>query len=107
MKRMYHMPTSEQMSNQILFDKAQELHNKPRTIVTFTRISESDALLNNIESYPHFFVLGCIMDRQIPAERAWNIPNTISKECGGPDFDKFLSLDVTALISIFNEKRLH
>jgi endonuclease-3 len=104
---MYHMPTSEQMSNQILFDKAQELHNKPRTIVTFTRIPESDALLNNIESYPHFFVLGCIMDRQIPAERAWNIPYIISKECGGSGFENFLSLNLEDLNTIFSEKRLH
>jgi endonuclease III len=101
------MPNPEQIINQILFDKAKELHDKPRTIVTFTTIPESNALLNNIETYPHFFVLGCIMDRQIPAERAWNIPYIISKECGGPGFENFLSLNLTDLNSIFFEKRLH
>lgn len=101
------MPTADQTINRILFDKAQELHDKPRTIVPFTNIPESDALLNNIETYPHFFVLGCIMDRQIPAERAWNIPTIISKECGGPQFEKFLSLDLPELASIFSDKRLH
>lgn len=101
------MPTPEQMIINILFEKAQELHNKPRSIVPFTNIPESDALLNNIEQYPHFFVLGCIMDRQIPAEKAWNIPVIISKECGGIEFQKFLSLDQTLLQSIFSEKKLH
>jgi endonuclease III len=101
------MAVPEDTINQILFDKAQELHDKPRSIVTFTTIPESDALLNNIETWPHFFVLGCIMDRQIPAERAWNIPCIVAKECGGPGFEHFLSLDIDRLNSIFSEKRLH
>ena len=101
------MPTPKQMITRILFDKAQELHDKPRTIVTFTTLMEPDALLNNIEQYPHFFVLGCIMNRQIPTERAWNIPCIISKNCGGPEFGNFLSLNITDLNLIFSEKRLH
>lgn len=101
------MPIPEQMINHLLFDRAQELHDKPRTIVPFTNIPESDALLNNIETYPHFFILGCIMDRQIPAERAWNIPYIISKECGGERFENFLSLNSDVLNSIFFKKRLH
>src|SRR5271157_1713520 len=95
------------MIDQILFDKAKGLHDKPRSIVTFTTIPESDALLNNIEIFPHFFVLGCIMDRQIPAERAWNIPVIVSKECGGPRFENFLSLTKDDLDAIFSGKRLH
>lgn len=101
------MPTPEKMINQILFDKAQELHDKPRTIIPFTNIPESDALLNNIETYPHFFVLGCIMNRLIIAERAWNIPYIISKECGGVEFYNFLSLDLLGLTSIFSTRGLH
>jgi endonuclease III len=91
----------------ILFEKAQELHDKPRSIVQFTNIPESDALLNNIEEYSHFFVLGCIMDRQIPAEKAWNIPYTISQECGGRNFQNFLSLSLDHLNAIFTGKKLH
>jgi len=47
------------------------------------------------------------MDRQIPAERAWNIPCIISRVCGGPEFRNFLSLDLDTLISVFSEKSLH
>jgi len=63
--------------------------------------------LNNIEMYPHFFVLGCVMDRQITAERAWNIPYIISEECGGPEFENFLTLNLDNINSIFAEKHLH
>jgi len=101
------MPTPNQIIIQILFDKAQELHDKPRTIVPFTRIPESDALLNNIERYPHFFVLGLIMDQLIVADRAWNIPYIISKECGGPEFKNFLSLNQDDILSVFSNKKLH
>jgi endonuclease III len=101
------MPTPELMLNQILFEKAQELHKKPRITIPFTRIPESDTLLNDIQTHPHFFVLGCIMDRQIPAERAWNIPYIISKGTGGQRFENFLSLSLADLNLIFSEKKLH
>ena len=101
------MQGPEQTISWILFGKAQELHTRPRSMVTFTTIPESDALLNDIENYPHLFVLGCIMDRQIPAERAWNIPCVIARECGGPEFANFLTLDLDRLKEIFSKKRLH
>src|SRR5258706_7885397 len=38
----------------------------PRAPVDFeTGSPESEAMLNDIEHYPHLFVLACIMDRQI------------------------------------------
>ena len=101
------MPAPEQTINQILFNKAQALHKSPRTLVTFTRNPEADVLLNNIEQYPHLFVLGCIMDRQIPAEKAWNIPYSLSQECGGVEFRNFLSMSLDDLNAIFVKKHLH
>lgn len=101
------MSTADNEIIRILFEKSQALHKAPRTIVTFTTIPEADALLNNIEMYPQFFVLGCIMDRQIPAEKAWKIPYMISQQCGGPDFQHFLSLDHNNLVKIFIELKLH
>ena len=44
-------------------------------------------LLNNFKEYPHAFVLGCVMDKQIPAARAWAIPYKISLEFGRFDID--------------------
>lgn len=34
----------------------------------------ADEYLNDIKKYPHMFVLACLMDKQIKAEKAWIIP---------------------------------
>ena len=93
--------------SQILFQKAKGLHEKPRYLIPFTRIPASDALLNDIEHYPHYFVLGCIMDRQIVAEKAWNIPHIVSEYSGGREFSSFLTLTQEDVNEIFRERRLH
>ena len=84
-----------------LIDMGNKLRSQPRIQVTFTNNSEADALLNNIETSPHFFVLGCVMDRQIKAERAWIIPYKISQIIGSTDFSDFLTLDLQMTMDIF------
>jgi endonuclease III len=58
-------------------------------------IAEADALLNDLDRHPHAFVLACVMNRQIKAERAWLIPYRISQALGGFSFQllRTLSLD--------------
>jgi len=73
------------------------LFNKPRDTVPFTGEHEADVLLNDITRFPHAFVLGCIMDRQMPAEKAWLIPFLISNKLGGFSIERLrlLSLNET------------
>jgi len=59
---------------EILIQKGEELFNQPYKKIKFTKHSEADDLLNNLKDYPHAFVFGCIMDRQMKAEKAWLIP---------------------------------
>jgi endonuclease III len=61
---------------QILFDAPKE------TLIKFTGIPGADALLNDLQTHPHAFVLACLMDRQIAYEKAWLIPYTISEKLG-------------------------
>lgn len=45
---------------------------------------EAKSLVNDLEHYPHAFVIACITDRQIAADRAWIIPYRLSQRIGSP-----------------------
>ena len=65
-----------------LVERGQTLFRAPKQLIQFTQVAEADAMLNDLENYPHAFVLACVMDRQIKAERAWLIPYRISERLG-------------------------
>jgi endonuclease III len=90
-----------------LIEMGNELRLQPRIQVLFTNNPDADALLNNIETSPHFFVLGCVMDRQVKAERAWIIPFKISQTIGSTDFSDFFTLNLPMIMNIFKKHSLH
>ena len=45
------------------------------------------ALVNDIERYPHAFVLACIADRQTKSDIAWSLPHAIREAASGFEFD--------------------
>lgn len=66
--------------------------------------ARSDAeLVNDLERYPHAFVLGCVMDRQIAAERAWAIPGQIRDRLGTFEFRELADLSVASVRDLFQE----
>ena len=60
---------------------------KPAGPVNFTPIPEADQLINDLDGHAHHFVLACLMDRQIEAERAWSIPYRLGERAGSWEFD--------------------
>lgn len=56
-----------------LIAEGRERLSRPRSF-EFTRVPEADELLNNLDDYPHAFVIACVMDRQMTAGKAWCIP---------------------------------
>jgi endonuclease III len=58
----------------------------PSELVRFTGIDEADGLLNDLELTPHAYVIACIMDRQVKAERAWVIPHLLKLKLGDFSF---------------------
>ena len=51
---------------------------------------EAKSLVNDLEHLPHAFVIACITDRQIDADRAWLIPYRLSQKIGSPRKPTFL-----------------
>jgi uncharacterized HhH-GPD family protein len=91
----------------ILIEKGKKLFNQPYKEILFTKNPEADELLNDLKNYPHAFVLGCLMDRQMKAENAWLIPYKFAKEIGGFQFKKLLSLKFKTIKDIFKRRHLH
>jgi len=51
----------------------QRFSEASQQLVHFTGEDKIDDFLNDLVYYPHAYVLACLMDRQIKAERAWRI----------------------------------
>ena len=98
---------NQEKITEILIERGNKLLKAKREFVEFTKDKEADKLMNDIEHNSHIFVLACVMDRQIPAERAWRIPYLISQEIGGHEFERFLNLKKEQIKEIFNKKKLH
>jgi endonuclease-3 len=65
-----------------LVEHGQILFRASKEFKEFTGNPAADALLNDLDKHPHAFVLACVMDRQVKAERAWLIPYRISERLG-------------------------
>ncbi|MBN2858086.1 MAG: iron-sulfur cluster loop [Candidatus Delongbacteria bacterium] len=75
--------------------------------VHFTEIEEIDNYLNDLENYPHAFVLACMMDRQIKAEKAWKIPFVVSDKFGAKDIIDLSKIDLNEYVKLFESEKLH
>src|ERR1700736_3276215 len=73
-----------------LLARGNERMSEARRQVSFeTGNEESERLLNDLEGHPRFFLLACLMDRQIPAPHAWIIPYKTGAEANGFEFRHF------------------
>lgn len=80
----------------------QQVFGGPQEFVEFTQIREADELLNDLQGHPHAYVLGCVMDRQVKAEKAWIIPFRFAQKLGTFAFSTLVSLslhEVTELMT--------
>ena len=90
-----------------LLEHGQALFRAPKQVIQFTGVPNADALLNDLTRHPHAFVLACIMDRQVKAERAWLIPYRISEKL--PDFSMAVlrRLSRDEVNDLFRQEHLH
>ena len=80
-----------------LVAKALDGLSKPAVLVPFAVKVEVDQLLKDIGRHPHAFVIACLMDRQIKAERAWGIPYELQQRLGSFEFPFLLQLPLQEL----------
>jgi len=90
------MNKKQEIANRLM-QRATELWNQPTATVNFTNDPETNRFLNDIENYPHGFVLACIMDRQIFAEVAWAIPYKVCQYIGDFSFDGLKKISLSEL----------
>ena len=76
-------------------------------VIRFVEDAEANALLNDIEHFPHIFVLACCMDSQDKAERAWMIPWLVGKELGSFDIKRLAEHSLEEYRTIFAARKLH
>lgn len=92
----------------ILVKRGEALLSRPFEQVHFTGHQEADTLLNDLKYYPHAFVLACVMDRQIKAERAWLIPYEFKVRLGSFEFADLQELSLEDMKSLMsNPTPLH
>jgi endonuclease III len=83
--------THKDITNRLVKHGQKHMRLSPR-ITTFTGVKEYDALLNDLERFPHAFVIACVMDRQIKAELAWAIPYKLKERIGDFEFTTLYNL---------------
>lgn len=88
---------------QILIREGRRLFDAPKQFVNFTADPKANSLLNDLERFPHAYVLGCVMDRQIRAERAWIIPYRFSEKLGEFRFSALQALTQGQIHSLMAE----
>lgn len=94
------MNTNETWLRERLVEHGEQLFKAPKQMNRFTKDEAADLLLNDLDRYPHAFVLACVMDRQIKGERAWLIPYRFQQRLG--DF----SIDRLSVLTVDDVKRL-
>ena len=76
-------------------------------LVHFTNDEKIDLFLNDIENYPHAYVLACLMDRQIKAERAWRIPFIVCDKVGTNKVNELAQIDLKEFVTLFESEKIH
>ncbi|KKF98485.1 iron-sulfur cluster loop [Methanosarcina mazei] len=92
---------------EILVNEGDKLFNAGKKEHSFTNNLQANELLNNYKEYPHAFVLGCIMDRQIHAKATWLIPFKFFNKLNTCEFSDLVALNEEEVIEIFKKESLH
>lgn len=94
---------TSQAITSLLIEHGQLIFSGPQEFIEFTQIREADELLNDLQGHPHAYVLACVMDRQIRAERAWVIPFRFAQKLGTLAFSRLAALTLDEIRELMRE----
>lgn len=66
----------------LLREKGQTLFDQERVVVSFTDDADADALLNDLEQFPHVYVLACMTHTMMKAQKAWLVLPRLGQRLG-------------------------
>jgi endonuclease III len=95
------------MSNLLVQIAKKRFDNPESQVVHFVDDDEANRILNDLDRYSHAYVLACLMDRQIKAERAWKVPLEIFKGFGTLEIVDLATIPISDLTSVFSKNKLH
>jgi len=84
-----------------------QFNNLEREVIDFVTNPYINTLLNDIECHPHAYVLACLMNRQITAEKAWAIPYKVKEALGSFEIDVLGSQSLEFYKELFVSQSLH
>ena len=104
------MSTNESAIRERLIARGQEIFEAPTEFEDSTGDPEADRFLNDLEHYPHAYVIGCIMQQHpASAEQAWLVPYRLAQRIGSFHFERLceLSLEEVRRYMIYPEPLHH
>ncbi|RIE06792.1 iron-sulfur cluster loop [Candidatus Cryosericum terrychapinii] len=60
--------------------QALDILSKPAISYPFAVPAAADELVKDLKGHPHAYVIACMMDRQVNAEKAWGIPFELQRQ---------------------------
>ena len=85
---------NEEKIRNCLIKHGRHLFEAKKCFREFTGNHKADSLLNDLKRYSHAYVIACVMDRQMPAEKAWYIPYRLAMKLGDFRFSTLVSLSL-------------
>ncbi len=89
------------------FEKSRKSEKPEIGEETFSGDPVANALLADFDNTPHAFVLGCLMDLKIPAEKAWALPRKIFEALGSSSIEDLKEYSLQEWVSLFKERKWH
>ena len=71
--------------------------------VPFTGDPEADELINDLTGHPHAFLFAALVDRQMPAKRAWMVPYLLRDRVGSFEIEDLAALDELQWVRLMRE----